>query len=403
MPAELTFANFNNYVQKFSNLPLTPQEKSEYGILGAIPEIRQMWSPPSYTEEFLRRGEQEYLRAYHIQVHRRTNYAIDQAQLRDAFMNFDNLMHITIAPEEAKPENNRFLEMTGIAPHPFWYRNGTYLISTVIASLKFAKAKIRHLEIDSGRSEHHFWDEAVFDIFVHGYGYDYLIPFAGIEKLCITNIGRWNASRSPHPSIFSNLRPVAKLLETSPLLKELTLGLHKSWRNMCDINMMIPATLKIETLRSLTLHWFIMTEKNLFQILDSHRLTLRTLNLHNIGISLGTWSSLAETIRVRLMLTDANLSSLAVQHYFPGPNNTVTFFARLQRVCFAFHRDQDLAGSLDDYITRKIDYNPMTRATDTGYQVEQDDWLQGTAAKEGWAPPIPFLCQCNKHMQIPEL
>ncbi|MCJ1319111.1 hypothetical protein MMC15_004444 [Xylographa vitiligo] len=403
MPTGLTFANFNDYVQNFAMLRLTDQERSGYGVLGTVPEIRQMWSPRTYTEEFLRQGEQEYLRAYYIQVHRRANYAIDRAQLKDAFVSFDNLTHIMIAPGEATPENNRFVHMTGIAPYPYWYRNGTYLISTVIASLEVAKAKLRYLEIDTGRNEHHFWDEIVFDIFVHGYMNEYLLPFAGLEKLCITNIGRWVTNRPSRSGlVLLNHRPIAKLLEATLFLKELTLGLHKNWRNLCGINAMFPTTLVIQGLRILTLHWFAAKEESLFQILDSHKWTLRSLNLHNITIAHGTWSSLALSIRVNLKLTDANLSGTWVPCQSPGQNNTVTAISRLQRSCFAFQRDPDLAGSLDDYITRKIDYDPVTRATDTGYQDEQDDWLQGTAAKEGWVPDVAFMCRCNKHMQIPD-
>ena len=127
--------------------------------MGDAPELRQMWSPPTYTEEFLRQGLWEYRRTYYIQCHRRANNAIDRDQLREAFVNFDNLIRIAIASEEATPENNRLLELTGLAPHPYWYRSGAYVIPCVIASLKDAKAKIRCLEIDTGQSERHFWDE----------------------------------------------------------------------------------------------------------------------------------------------------------------------------------------------------------------------------------------------------
>ena len=199
------------------------------------------------------------------------------------------------------------------------------------------------------------------------------------------------------------LRPIAKLLETTASLKELTLGMHRQWTNHCDINEMIPATLKLESLRSLTLHRFLVKEKTLFQILDAHRSTLRTLNLHHITITPGTWSSLADSIRVRLKLTAANISGTSVQLHFPGPNNTLTQVTQFQRSCFAPHQDQELAASLDDYITRKIDFNPITRATETGYQVELDDWLPGMAPKEGWVRQIMFWCRCNKHMQISDL
>ncbi|MCJ1294570.1 hypothetical protein MMC34_006128 [Xylographa carneopallida] len=365
--------------------------------------MRQTWSPPTYTEEGLHQGELKHLRAYYMQFYRKKNSALDRAHLKDAFVNFDNLTHITITPVEATPKNNRFLEMTGIAPHPHLYENGKYLIPNVIASLKAAKASIRYLEIDTGRNQYPLWDEAVFETFLYGGMNEYLVPFAGLEKLCITNVGRWN-SRPLHPGSFlEGTKPLAKLLETSPLLKELTLGLHKSRRNLYSINMIIPATLKIAGLRSLTLYWFTVKEKSLFQILDTYRLTLRTLNLHNITLSRGSWSSLALAMRNRLELTDAIISRTRIQNLIVNPNGSITATTRMRRSCFAFHRDPTLAMSLDDYITHKIDYDPITRATDTGYQVEPDDWLPGTAAKVGWAPKSYVECQCNRHMQIPDL
>ncbi|MCJ1431496.1 hypothetical protein MMC27_000849 [Xylographa pallens] len=405
MPAELTFKNFNNYVQNFSLLPLTSQERSGYRIFGTAPELRQTWSPPTYTEEFLRQSQREYRKLHHIQYLRRWNYAIDQGQLKAAFVNFDNLMHIAMAPQVATPGNNRFLELTGIAPHPYWCESGRYLISAVIVSLEAAKAKIRFLEIDTGRSEHYFLDEEVFDIFELGSMYSFLVPFGGLEKLCIANIrNRADGNQISYPGPMPPApRPIAKLLETTTSLKELTLGMHQPWSMLYDIHEMIPATLKLEHLRSLTLHWFPVEEKKLFQILDAHRLTLRTLNLHHIIITLGTWSSLAGSIRARLKLTAANISDTLVLVRLLGLNNVLTQAAYIQRSCFAFHQDRDFAGSLDDYITRKIDYNPITRATETGYQVEQDDWLPGTVANEGWMPKIAFGCGCNKHRQIPEL
>ncbi|MCJ1402888.1 hypothetical protein MMC11_006109 [Xylographa trunciseda] len=405
MPADLTFANFNDYVQKFSMLPLIGQDRSGYGVFGTTPEIRQMWSPPTYTEAFLRQGHCEYLKAYYIQYHRRTNYVIDQADLKTTFVRFDNLMHITVTPEDARPENNRFVEMTGIAPHPYWYSSGTYLIPIMIGSLKAAKAKVRCLEIDTGRSEHHFWHESIFDIFAQVLNHDpeHLVVFAGLEKLCITDIGKGITNRRPYIDQFSFQTPIARLLETSPSLKELTLGLHKNWRKFYEIQELIPTTLKIEGLRFLTLHWFIVKEEALFVILDSHRSTLRTLNLLNITLQLGTWASLADTLRRNFTLTDTNFSGLSVQHDSLGPNNTHVTNIHQQRSCFAHHRDRDLAGSLDDYVAHKIPYNPITRATGTGYQIRRDDWLPGTAAGSNWKPEAPFLCRCNKHMQIPRV
>ncbi|MCJ1287975.1 hypothetical protein MMC26_007328 [Xylographa opegraphella] len=401
MPADLTFANFDKYVQNFSILPLTCQIRLGHGVNGTVSPLLQMWSPPTYTENFLRQGEQEYLRAHHIQSHRRMS-GIDMAQLKDVFVKFDDLSHITIAPGEAYPENNSFLELTGIAPHPYWFRNGTYLIRLVIASLKNAKIKIRHLEIDTGRNQDHSWDETAFDIFLHGPNHDYLYPFTGLEKLCITDLGRYVTNPAVHASRFSAYRPITKLLEASPLLNELTLGLHRNWKNLYDINFMILSTLKFVYLRQLTLHGFLANEQVLADILKAHKLSLRTLNLHNMTMSVGTWASLADTIRCTLKLTDANLAVLSIQRQILGANNTVVASTPLQRTCFAFHRDRTLAGSLDDYIARKIDHNPMTKAIDTGYIFEQDDWPAGTPASEGWKPGVHFLCGCNRHRGIPD-
>ncbi|MCJ1393883.1 hypothetical protein MMC18_006759 [Xylographa bjoerkii] len=401
MPSGLTFANFNDYVQNFSALPMIGYETSGYGVLGRISEMRQMWSPSTYTEEFLRNGEREYLKAYYLQCQRREYRGLDTLQLSEAFDKFDNLMHVAIAPEEANVDNNRFLESTGIAPHPSWFESGMYLIAIVVASLEHAKVSLHHFEIDTGRSEHHFWDRTIFNVFAEDSNGDFLVPFAGLQKLCITQVGRAYPDRRPGPDPFVFERPVGRLLEASRLLKELTIGLHKRWRDLCDISVMIPARLKIEGLRFLELHWFMVEEKKLFHILDSHRLTLRTLNLHDITLKIGTWSSLADAIRCRLKLTDANISGLSFSGHMTGPNHTLTAVLRNQRSCFAHHPDPDLAGSLDDYVAHKIDYNPLRRATDTGYDVEKDAWLPGTAAGIGWMPRYNTGCRCNKHMQIP--
>ena len=400
MPTGLTYANFNDYVQNFSAFPIIGAETSGYGVFGRMSEIRQTWSPPTYTEEFLRMGEHEYLDNFRCQCHRRANMVLDASQLAGKFKKFDNLMHITIAPEEARDNNNRFVEITGIAPHPLLNINGMYVITLVVSALIFAKVQVRRLEIDAGRSEHYFWNRTGFNVFRKEPNYPYPLPFASLEKLCITQIGLGFSCHAPGPDPFVSQRPIAHLLKTSPLLNELTIGLHRRWRDLWDINLMIPSDLKIEGLRFLELRWFMIEEKKLLHILYSHESTLRTLNLRDITLSLGTWSAFAETLRCKLNLTHANFSSLWKHYNVPGSNNNPIIWKRRQRSCFADHPDRDLAGRLDDYITRKINYNPLKRAVDTGYNVEKDEWLPGTAAGRGWKSRAGFVCRCDKHMLI---
>lgn len=359
VPDDITFANFKERV-------LTCPEPSDFNYSNGPP--KEFWQISEFEEKNLRRSRTDYLRVFRDQLARerkvnylgRVNYWDD---LNNIFAQFPNLTQLSIRSRDTFGFTDQ-RRVTTFVQYPVFTEQSAICGPIVIEALATTKARLQRLEVDLENDLDAFdWSS-----FCHMFSKSWSLPdlrlFEGLEKLTITGI---DIDDGYFPSAYSYPRDrrlpmdqaITKLLSASPLLQDLTLRCSSSKETGgMPLSLVIPEY-RFEHMRSLELHLVRFSEEELTCMLGKYMGGLQVLKLSNATLLTGTWQSVSETLRNSLQLRAAKLSDL---WFDEAPDEGI----RSQRFCFAGYPDHRVAGCLEDYLSHRIDFNPLQRASEVG-------------------------------------
>lgn len=180
------------------------------------------------------------------------------------------------------------------------------------------------------------------------------------------------------PNIWDT-RAVARMIEACPVLEELKVGFCNLSLLLYPLSSLIP-TQTSKHLRALELRFLLVVEEPLLGVLEAHTHSLKTFNLHCIYLYKGSWLSVVERIHDGLSLAAVNSRSLyerSGEVLLEWDDDTP-----LIQTCFQSHPNKHIAGDADDYMCHRIDFNPIRRALESGF--EDGFWPEGDLLNEGW-------------------
>ena len=362
MPPDVTIENFDDHVQT-----IVQRQRAEIKNYGSV-FPRTDYAVPTYSPSFLKQGQIRHREAYQDYTNR-IHSGSKSLDFTSALMRFSNLSIATVTNGVGiHSENCQLFRDTGIAPTCFLRSYGRCIFNVVMESLAEANTDLKQLMFCQGDFDKILDERILCRYFPSDEDPIFLGVLHNLLSLIIRGIQVDYPPSGQQSWTLQKTRAIVRIVEACPELKVLNIGLSIESRYSPPLRCLLPHW-AMKQLKSLNLEYLVVSEDELVGMIDTQKDTLTTLDLRFLCLRDGSWLSFVDKMHNRLSLCHATM-----RHLFEDPNRhpDVQWGAfKPVRACFDDDSGKESLGCGQDYITHRIDFNPLRRASESGSRIQE--------------------------------